>query len=250
MKQSVPFLKIIAPDGSEQVVSLERTCYTIGRIPELNDIALMDLDGVITRKSHCLLKKVDSTWWIVDQSTNGTILTRKKDEIQLQDLQTPEIELFSGDCIIIHNWQLIFNDLSQSLYNTTKNLKKLVFKSKYQTPFVFNVSELNLYQIQAEGKLIVQGLRPKARDLLTYMAQQNLDNGNQATICSYEDIKHSLWEENERYGVGNEDIYTLVKEIRKHFKAVAKEYQLEDQSTQWLETIKKIGLRLNIDCEF
>lgn len=249
MSQSVPSLKIIAPDGSERVVKLERACYTIGRIPELNDLALVDLDGVITRKSHCLLKQVEGSWWIEDRSTNGTIVTRQQTQVQLQDLQNPEVELYCGDRILIHNWQLVFSDPSQALYNTTKDLKGLIFKSKYQTPFVFNLTELNLYQIQPEGKLIVQGLRPKARDLLFYMAQQNLSNDNQATICSYQNIKNALWQADERYGIGNDDIYTLAKEIRKSFKDASAIAEIEDRSYIWLETIKKVGLRLNIDCE-
>lgn len=82
------------------------------------------------------------------------------------------MELFSGDRIMIHNWELIFKNPSQSLYNTTKNLKGLVFKCKYQTPFVFNVTELKLYLIQDGQKRVLQGIRPKVRDMLAYMAKK------------------------------------------------------------------------------
>src|SRR5438093_8285644 len=66
-------------DGVElAAVELSGERVTVGRLPEVNDIALEpDPEHLVTRAEHCAFERAGSTWSIVDGgSVNGTFVRR------------------------------------------------------------------------------------------------------------------------------------------------------------------------------
>ena len=70
---------VSAPDGSELAsVTLSGTKVTVGRLPDVNDIALHpDPELLVTRAGHFAFEREGSQWFVVDGgSVNGTFLRR------------------------------------------------------------------------------------------------------------------------------------------------------------------------------
>lgn len=247
MSQSLPHLKIKSPQTGEQVLELDKSDYTIGRVPEFNDIGLPEEDGFITRKNHCILTRNDQQWWLIDRSMNGTILERKGEQIQLQDVEHNQIQLFSGDRILIHYWELVFIDPNQknSLDETTQDLQRFSIKSNYKTAFVFNITQLTFHYIKNGEKVVVEGLRPTAIDMLVFMARKNLDNNNQPIVCEYDELIDYIWrnDNNAKYDKDPQNIHTLANEIRNCLR------KFLDNPDDYLETKRSRGYMLKIDCE-
>jgi hypothetical protein len=65
---------VVGPAGTAlHAVALSGTRVTVGRLPDVNDIALEpDPELLVTRDSHCTLEREGSGWSIVDGgSVNG-----------------------------------------------------------------------------------------------------------------------------------------------------------------------------------
>ena len=72
---------ISGPDGAEAVtVVLTGARATVGRLPDVNDIALQpDPELLVTRAGHCTLERQGAVWFVVDGgSVNGTFLRRAR----------------------------------------------------------------------------------------------------------------------------------------------------------------------------
>ncbi len=103
MNDLLPYLKLESPDGQSQRLTLTETRYTIGRLPDLNDIPLLEDEGIITRLHHCILERGAEGWSVTDKSTNGTILEREGQAFQLAERDGRKALMNSEDVIVIHH---------------------------------------------------------------------------------------------------------------------------------------------------
>jgi pSer/pThr/pTyr-binding forkhead associated (FHA) protein len=106
----LPYVIITSPNGQDQQVQLSETEYTIGRLPGVNKIHLFDEEGVISRIHHCVLERRPEGWWLTDKSTNGTMVEREGQSVQLADQPGRTLLITSEDVIRIHTWQIRFID--------------------------------------------------------------------------------------------------------------------------------------------
>ncbi|MCT7973422.1 FHA domain-containing protein [Laspinema olomoucense] len=237
----IPYLIIHSPSGQQNTFELRDISYSIGRLPE-NQIALPeDPDHQITRIKHGILTRNKGQWVISDHSTNGT---KVEFDGTLYDLHQSEIALQSSAVIHISNWRLTFYDP-----NTTR-------KSQRQTPsfpplpvdpskgqFIYKIAHATLYY-ESTGQRQSIVCRPQVNQMLTYMAQRNLDNQGQPIVCHYQDLIEAIWP--------NEDSHTsleingLAREIRKIFE----QYSPETDPNLFLKTIRRLGYLLDISCEW
>ena len=70
---------VSGPGGAEPApVDLSGDRVTVGRMPELNDIALEpDPEHLVTRAEHCVFERTGDTWSVVDGGgVNGTFVRR------------------------------------------------------------------------------------------------------------------------------------------------------------------------------
>ena len=94
--RSVATVFVSAPDAADpERLELSGDRVTVGRLPELNDIALEpDPEHLVTRGEHCAFERSGSTWTIVDGgSVNGTFV-RRAGELKRVEGRLP---LRSGD---------------------------------------------------------------------------------------------------------------------------------------------------------
>lgn len=166
----IPYLKIQAPDGKEERLSLIKTRYTIGRLLQCNDIVLPEEDGIITRIHHCVLAREVEGWQIIDQSTNGTMVKRQGQRLELSHQRGRMLPMASEDVIWIHHWRWQFIDPSQ-----TKRVAVLRPQISPSKPWIFNTSQQTLFQVQNGDRQKVH-VRPQVRKMLHHIANKNLAN--------------------------------------------------------------------------
>lgn len=236
--QDLPYLVIQTPDKSEKIILLQKTKVTIGRldIPE-NDIVLPEYNGRITRIEHCVLERSFGDWILKDQSTNGTILKREGQLINVQQQNEHQIAINSGDVICIHGYELTFYDPKKT---DPLKLKIPQTKSKVTTGFLYKLSQEILYKVENETREKFS-VSPQINKMLRCMARKNLDNNSEATLCTYEELLCELFGEDE-YGYTSSKINELAYDIRQLFKKNGGDSSL-------IETVKTRGYILHIDCE-
>ena len=107
-------------------VGLSGERVTVGRLPDLNDIALEpDPEHLVTRAEHCAFERAGSTWSIVDGgSVNGTFV-RRAGELKRVEGRLP---LRNGDVVCIlssmdHQDGARYFELE---YETTRTPRRLV----------------------------------------------------------------------------------------------------------------------------
>jgi DNA-binding winged helix-turn-helix (wHTH) protein len=228
----LPYLKITSPEGAMEYFELTKTLYTIGRLPEYNDITLPEEEGVITRIEHCVLEKRAGGWTITDKSTNGTILEREGQKWPLGEQKERQALISSEDIIIIHHWRLQFIDPNQ-----TKALNPPKSQNIEGKDWVFNIAQQALVK-QENGVRTSIRLRRQVRQMLAYMATKNLANNNTPVLCRKDDLSVEIWEDKEH----KMELDKLAKEIRDIFGQ-------QQGGEQWLETVVGAGYILRIDVE-
>lgn len=225
----LPYLEVSSPTGQQETIVLDKDSWTVGRLPEVNDIALLeDTAELITRRSHCRIVREDSHWWLIDNSTNGTRLRRGTRVVDLRDVPTRRLPLNTGDLIEIMGWQLQFQDpnRTQSLRSPTPTVASSVF----------NVSQQALFKIE-QGQPIKLNLRPKALRMLDFMARRNLEHQNSPVLCTYSELIAHIWTDSQRHDRSAQEINALAREIRDTL-----------QLPGCLETVKTQGYILHIHC--
>ena len=64
--RSAAAVVVSRPEAEPKTVELSAARVTVGRLPELNDIALEpDPEHLVTRAEHCAFERAGSTWTIV-----------------------------------------------------------------------------------------------------------------------------------------------------------------------------------------
>ena len=233
----LPYLKITYPDGEEQILKLTKTIYTIGRLPEHNDIDLPETEGIITRIEHCILERKTDGWWIKDKSTNGTIIERAGVQLQIKNFPEQKILIYSEDIIKIHNYELKFIDPAKTPNLSFKDQVNLISNPPI---LIFNLSQLTLYKVEQYQRISIP-LTPQLIDMLTCLARKNLANNNQPTVCTYDELITAIWK-GDNFGDKRSLINGLAKDIRKIFTENGGDSSL-------LDTRKTKGYLLKISCE-
>ena len=236
MTELLKQLEIIHPDGTNQVVNLRDTAIKIGRAAG-NDIVLSD-DRV--SQWHCIIIPSEEGYWSIRDgvigkgSTNGTLLKRNNQVIDIGKLSDCKEFLSGDDEIQIQKWRIIFRDPFKTNRGNSTNTGQNNSTESNQNGYVFCISQMKLYAINGANRQEVNGLRPKVIDLLTCLARENLINGK-PVLCTYENIAQFIWGSSDYHGA--EEIQGLARELRKIIDA------------EGLETIKSKGYILKIGYE-
>ncbi len=206
--------------------------FLIGRLPDLNDIALQpDPQNLVTRHMHCFVEIRNSTGWLIDNmSKNGTFLKRDNSMQKING----EIKLQDDDCIMILGeikddntvkyWELIYKDPLATKDVLTE-----------QTTIVYDWVQAKLI-INYEGKREeISNLTPLEHKLLRYMDQKNKNNNNVPVMCTYDDLIATIWD----------DIYSHTKNDVNHIVAsLRKKIEKDPKNPVFLTNIRGLGYRL------
>jgi DNA-binding winged helix-turn-helix (wHTH) protein len=225
---------IADPEGGERTVALASGRVTIGRLPELNDIALEpDPQLRVSRQAHCLVERAGAHWWVTDNgSTNGTFL-RRRETAELSRVDG-RAQLASGDRICIQGtpsesgerryWTLTFSDPLE----TTR-------WGSVPVCFEYDRSQGTLYRVERGRRVEVGGLRPLEHKLVRYMAERTRAEGGTPALCSYEELIEALW--GEEAGHTPDEVTHLVWGLRRKIEP-------DRNAAQVLETARGRGYRL------
>lgn len=235
----LPYVTLTAPNGQVEQIRLSETQYTIGRLPGVNSIYLLDEEGVISRIHHCVLERKPEGWWLTDKSTNGTTVEREGQVAQLADQPGRTLLIASEDIIRVHNWQLKFTDPAKTRPATLQVPRTVsaIGNTSIQQ-WVFNLNEQKLYKMVAGIQQEVS-LRPLVRVCLNYMVNKNREMG-QPTLCGREELIGAVWKEGE--AGHDEGLNGLARDIRRTLGQTK-------ESFQWLETVTGAGYILRIEYE-
>ncbi|MGL5807067.1 MAG: FHA domain-containing protein [Xenococcaceae cyanobacterium] len=245
MDGEYPFIKATKPDGGQYTIGFEHIInqqekeiyISIGRQSN-NDIVLSDPHKTISRH-HCSLQYKNNRWWIVDEgSSNGTFLQREIDLPEIDVRSQDKIALRSGDYI------LILGELSRS---GQPIFWRLEFIDPGETSQVSSLQTIHSIEYSLSQKTLFRkitrrrnsiSLGEQERFLIDYMSRKNYENNNQTTICEYDELIQSVWQ-NDTFRRDRKAINHLIWRIRDKI-------ELDSGEPQFLKTVKGRGYSLDI----
>lgn len=226
-----PYLIFRSLNGDQTNFTITNERLLIGRLPDLNDIALQpDTQNLVTRHMHCFIEIRNSTGWLIDNaSKNGTFLKRNS---LLQKI-SGEIKLQDNDCIMILGeinenedpkyWQLTYIDPL-----ATKDIVN------EQTTIVYDWIQAKVI-ITRDGKQeVINSLTPLEHKLLRYMDQKNKQNSNVPVMCTYDELISAIWDD--VYSHTPNDVNHIIAALR---KKIEKDYK----NPEIIVNIRGIGYR-------
>lgn len=227
---SVAVLVVRGPDGSElDSIPLSGTRITVGRLPEVNDIALQpDPELLVTRSAHCTLEHEGARWFVVDGgSINGTFLRRGSDLQRLTD-RTP---LHDGDVICVlasatdTNERRFFELAFQSTGDSQAT--RAVLETSSQTECLsYDTDEARLVFMRGGERHEIQ-IRAQVHRLVRYMAERNAAAGDSPALCTHDELMYAVWADEPMHS--RVELAKLVWELRKKLEPFDAEHLIENE---------------------
>jgi hypothetical protein len=206
---------VTGPDGATLGrVALSGRRVTVGRLAEVNDIALgPDPELLVTRAAHCTFEREGQRWLIVDGgSVNGTFVRRDSELRQVPD----RLPLRSGDVVCV---------LASLSATGKRRFFELAFHEAVDSqatravPLAASGECLSYDETGARLLLVCGGerheihLRPQGHRLVRYMAGRNADAGGSPALCTHDELMHAVWGDEPMHS--REELAKLFWELRR-----------------------------------
>jgi len=228
---------VSGPDGNGRVTVLSGTRVTVGRLPEVNDIALQpDPELLVTRTAHCTFEREGAHWFIVDGgSVNGTFLKRggslqrvsERTALQAGDVVCVLASIANADADERRFFELAFQATGDSQATRAVPVE-------YTTAPVAPRLACLSYDTDEARLVLVRGLerheitiRAQAHRLIRHMAERNADIGGSPALCTHDELMHAVW--------ANEPMHTrtelarLIWELRRKLEPFDAENLIESE---------------------
>jgi hypothetical protein len=228
-----PRVTVHAPDGTEYaVLDLGSGRVTLGRLADLNDLALQpDPEQLVTRQEHLAFERDGSRWYVVDKgSVNGTFIRRADGLERVQG----RAELADGDIVCVvarlrHDegtkyWELVFGDRART------RTAAILPQPGYLT---YDADQARLVLVKGSERHEIS-VRPQAHRLVRYMAERNAGAGGTPTLCSHADLMTAVW--------ADEPMHTR-EELNRLFWELRKKLELFDAQDVF-ESVRGLGYRM------
>ncbi len=234
-KNYTPYLVIQSPEKNKTnfIIYKERT--TIGRLKDINDISLEpDLQKLITRHMHCSIEYENNICWIIDNaSKNGTFLKRDNSVNRINGKE----KLTNNDIILVlgsinKNGDVVYWEIKYVDPQATEEVGKVFTNQSIEYDWV----QAKLYIFKEKSKIEIKGLTPQEHKLIRFMQQKNINNGNTAVMCSYDEIFEAIWDELKDTKSKN-DVNHLIACLRKKI-------EVNPDNPKYLLNIRGMGYRL------
>jgi DNA-binding winged helix-turn-helix (wHTH) protein len=221
---------VSGPDGSELGnVTLSGTQVTVGRLPDVNDIALQpDPELLVTRAAHCTLEHEGALWFIVDGgSVNGTFLRRGPD-LQRVTERTP---LHDGDVICVlasisETDERRFFELAFQASGDSQATRAVLEAPSASECLSYDTDEARLVLVSGGEKHEIQ-IRAQAHQLVRYMVERNTAAGGSPVLCTHDELMHAVWADEPMHS--REELAKLVWELRKKLEPFGAEHLIENE---------------------
>jgi hypothetical protein len=225
-----PEIAVSGPDGSELAsVTLSGTKVTVGRLPDVNDIALEpDPELLVTREAHFTLEHEGARWFVVDGgSVNGTFVRRGADLERLTE-RTP---LHDGDVICVlasisETDERRYFELAFQATGDSQATRAVLAPSSATECLSYDTDEARLVFVRGTEKHEIQ-IRAQAHRLVRYMGERNAAAGGSPTLCTHEELMHAVWADEPMHS--REELAKLIWELRKKLEPFGAEHLIENE---------------------
>ena len=217
------YLEILDGQEAGKIIALDSDEIALGREPRLVDIVVSD-DMVSGR--HAIVRKSKDGWVIVDVGTdgegskNGTFIGSSQEKIPAN----LPVRIKRGVEIRLGPIRVRFGSKNTIEFDRADPLNRLHIDESAHRVFINSQNP--------DDPPICIKLRPQAFILFNMLWQAK------GEICKPQDILEKLWPGETSVQGRQDDIYTIVKEIRKRFTEVI--------GKDIIENIPKVGYRLKI----
>ena len=204
---------VSGPEGAAPAtVELSGERVTVGRLPEVNDIALEpDPEHLVTRAEHCAFESAGSTWSIVDgDSVNGTFV-RRGGELKRVDGRMP---LRDGDVVCVmasipHQEDPRYFELAFETAVDSQATRAVLEPEASDECLSYNPAEARLVLVQKGERHELQ-VRAQAHKLVRYMAERS------PALCTHAELMEAVWGDEPMHS--REELAKLVWELRKELE--------------------------------
>lgn len=233
MEEESAELVVVGPGGARiaSVPLAERV--TVGRLPELNDVALQpDPELFVSRTAHCVLESVGGHWEVVDGgSVNGTFL-RRGERLERVDRRAV---LSDGDVVCVlasvdddgarRYFELAFRLGSDD--NATRAAPVSTLRaSAVPACLAYDPEEARLVLRQAGASHEIR-LRPQGHRLVRHMAGRNAATGDTPVLCSHDELMQAVWQDEPMHT--RLELARLVWELRRELRRFDAEELVESE---------------------
>jgi DNA-binding winged helix-turn-helix (wHTH) protein len=220
---------VSGPDGPEPVtVVLSGARATVGRLPEVNDIALQpDPELLVTRAGHCTLERQAAVWFVVDGgSVNGTFLRRGGAPQRL----TERTALRDGDVVCIlasaESGEPRFFELAFHAAGDSQATRAVLTPEAAAECLRYDPDEARLVLVQGGEKHEIH-IRAQAHRLVRYMVERNVASGGTPALCTHDELMHAVWADEPMHS--RVELAKLVWELRKKLEPFEAEHLIENE---------------------
>jgi FHA domain len=222
--RSVATVFVSAPDAADpERLELSGDRVTVGRLPELNDIALEpDPEHLVTRGEHCTFEHSGSTWSIVDGgSVNGTFV-RRAGELKRVEGRLP---LRSGDVVCIlgsmdHQDGARYFELEYETTADSQATRAAESPEASEECLSYDADEARLVLV-SRGERHELHIRAQAHKLVAYMAERS------PALCTHAELMDAIWGDEPMHS--REELAKLFWELRKKLEPFGAENLVENE---------------------
>lgn len=221
---------VTTPDGSPPLsVVLTGSRATVGRLPELNDIALRpDPQLLVTRAGHFTLEREGAVWFVVDGgSVNGTFL-RRGTALQRVSERTA---LRDGDVVCVlasvsdagerRYFELAYHPAGDSQATRAVRVPEAAAEC-----LSYDAGEARLVLVRGGEKHEIQ-IRAQAHRLVRYMVERNAAHEGGPALCTHDELMRAVWDDEPMHT--RVELAKLVWELRKKLEPFGAEHLIENE---------------------
>ena len=222
--RSAASVVVSGPNGSEvAALELSGERMTVGRLPEVNDIALEpDPEHLVTRAEHCSFERAGSSWSIVDGgSVNGTFV-RRGDDLQRVEGRRP---LRNGDVVCVlasisHQGDRTYFELAYEAAADSQATRAVVEPQPSQECLSYDPDEARLVLVSGGERHEIE-IRAQAHKLVRHMAERS------PALCTHDELMEAVWGGEPMHS--REELAKLVWELRKKLEPFGAEDLVENE---------------------
>jgi hypothetical protein len=229
--RAIPSLVVSGPEAEPKTVELSGERVTVGRMPELNDIALEpDAEHLVTRAEHCVFERAGGTWSIVDGGgVNGTFV-RRGDDLERVNGRMP---LRNGDVVCVlasvsHQGDRQYFELAFETAADSQATRAVLEPEPTGECLEYDAEQARLVLVH-EGHRQELHIRAQAHKLVRYMAERS------PALCTHAELMEAVWGDEPMHS--REELAKLVWELRKELEPFGAGHLIENE--------RRLGYRLH-----
>ena len=221
---------VSGPDGAAPVtVALAGSRASVGRLPDVNDIALQpDPELLVTRAGHLTLEREGALWFVVDGgSVNGTFLRRGGTTQRVIE----RTALHDGDVVCVlasvgETGERRFFELAFHASRDSQATRAAVSGDAPTECLSYDADGARLVLVQSGARHEIP-IRAQAHRFVRYMVERNAAGGGGPVLCSHDELMHAVWADEPMHS--RVELAKLVWELRKKLEPFGAEHLIENE---------------------